>query len=553
MCILDLAGVENKFDCDKIDNFNKSYNSSESKYSTQPIELENIEKQFDQNSTIYSRNQIIDEEKLKILIDNYNQIKKEIMLGIDSNIRFGKRNVMINHSQSNNQFDFTLKSCINIKDLEHNFFQNKQKIKKNDIIEQFNLINYLKYDLDLFKILKNSSIFINEQIVASQLSKITFGEKTVGLVVKNWFDSTDQNRDEIFKDGFDLYNLLNELGIKVSGTTDTGIKLNPSNNKIAINYELEQNRLINEATQQLDILLCMYYRLQKISFNCLLRQIEGNMINSLLYGIRIDIKKLIKSSLVISNHDASSKELMNTLPIAIDNNIYPYCKDLEMDITESYQDFYNLDKIKEPEFNIMMKLKEKGLNLSSANFIILTVINLTGDTVNNPPNPPYININSLLHAKIKNDPDNMKIELHKLINKIIKKKYNFYKDFKIYDGNKYITLDDIITNKEYNNEISINDLAIKFIDFITRTNAITLIGTLESTDQIQNYTYDKNICIVNSDEEKIFKLYNQDKKDKSAPYIPLSTNIDPLAQAYNKYLKYKNKYLRLKEKIRNHQ
>ena len=40
------------------------------------------------------------------------------------------------------------------------------------------------------------------------------------------------------------------------------------------------------------------------------------------------------------------------------------------------------------------------------------------------------------------------------------------------------------------------------LDYIKKSNALTLIGSLESTDSIQNITYDKYICSFSEDNKK---------------------------------------------------
>jgi hypothetical protein len=278
------------------------------------------------------------------------------------------------------------------------------------------------------------------------------------------------------------------------------------------------------------------------------------MINSTLAGMRIDIKKLVKNSLVLGNHDPDSQELVDTLPIAMDNNVSPYCKDVEMNSVDSYEDLYSLDSISKPEYNIVKMLEKKGVKLNKCIFVVFTVIVLTAEK-NNPPNPPYVNTNNLLIAQRTGRDDIIKTELRKFIENLIAKKYNFYENFIINSGTASVKLEEFLTIPKYQTDMgAIRSFTTSLIDLLTKINAATLIGTLMATDELQNITYDKNICKELSPTETVLSVYNQDKTNEEKPYIPLSINIIPQPIAVkNKYLKYKNKYLALKEKLRNRQ
>jgi small nuclear ribonucleoprotein (snRNP)-like protein len=235
----------------------------------------------------------------------------------------------------------------------------------------------------------------------------------------------------------------------------------------------------------------------------------------------------------------------------MDNNISPYCKDKEIDLSDSYEDLYQLDPISEPEYNIVQMLKDKGVKLNKCIFVVFTVIALTA-TKNNPPNPPYVNTNKLIYAKRTKDDNKIKKALFDFITKLNQKEYTFYNNFSINIGSNTIKVADILTNRKYNQDIvAIRDFLNIILDTVTKTNAATLIGTLMATDELQNITFDKNICSISPLQETPFVLYNQNREDETKPFIPLS--IEYMEGAKKKYLKYKNKYLALKEKLRNRQ
>ena len=88
----------------------------------------------------------------------------------------------------------------------------------------------------------------------------------------------------------------------------------------------------------------------------------------------------------------------------------------------------------------------------------------------------------------------------------------------------------------------------KFLfETIENNNASTTLGTLYATDILRNPVDHPFSCMVN-------KTSEQETVKQVNPNIKLVRNYpDSLGvQAKNKYLKYKAKYLELKEKIKNH-
>ena len=212
-----------------------------------------------------------------------------------------------------------------------------------------------------------------------------------------------------------------------------------------------------------------------------------------------------------------------------------------------------------------------GVDISKLNFVIFTVINLNPDK-NNPPNPPYINLNDLIykyHLKkysTNNEFEEIKTCYNELIDKV--NGYSFYSlnpFHKIESPRIFSDIDKNIINN--------------FIKIVRNNNAATLIGSLESTDELQNTVFNNfyTNCILN---EEIFKdIYTdkfhkpnqpnqpnqQNQNDAELKFTTLNQsfiNIDkdmifskqPQQQGGNnkskqKYLKYKNKYLELKKEM----
>jgi hypothetical protein len=323
----------------------------------------------------------------------------------------------------------------------------------------------------------------------------------------------------------------------------------------------------------------------KIQYNCTIRRYEGFMINKSLSELRQDIKTLSLQNI----GDGTTK------PIYFDKDIFPYCRNInyyDEDIFEKFNESFNesgtkssleygviinqINIIINNNFTSLIESKEK---LNNLNFFILTVLNVTDlTTVNNPPKPPYININELIYftticskiynlinildeskseyiteqfpyyklnknkskkdilksqkskedipKKDKEDKNYRSLLIDLLINTYINmNKYTYYSgknsskklecisDFKkileAYEPSKDIM--NIIIDNNQMSKIDNNLLnnANNLIKLIKNTNAATLIGSIESTEFIQNITYDKVPCSFNNNlYNNLFKTFN---------------------------------------------
>jgi hypothetical protein len=220
------------------------------------------------------------------------------------------------------------------------------------------------------------------------------------------------------------------------------------------------------------------------------------MINKTLSDMRNDITTYIK------------KQSSNDSTLYFDKPTYNYCRNIihEENIIDT---FYKRDTpVQSQDANqdtILNIIKGyiTPLNLSTKlTFVIFTVINVTNvvdqtkKQVNNPPNPPYININMLKYYLFinKNPVDlqnKLKDELINLCNKLAQ--------FKFYNGQQIanITIRDNVTSNDFANIQDIHtykDTCRIFIETIEANNAATLIGSLESTDRLQKVSYNTLTC-----------------------------------------------------------
>ena len=245
---------------------------------------------------------------------------------------------------------------------------------------------------------------------------------------------------------------------------------------------------------------CEYLRFNKLQHNCKLRRNEGYMINRSLGDMRTDIQLLIKKSLALS------EDRKDLLPLFYEKDIYPYCRNVNID-DEYFDDFYNLDS-ESKLAGVLLKImgdkgeREFGLDMSSINFVVFTVINLTNNgRVNNPPGPPFLNTNQVVYySKINFDYDKLKESIINILAEA--SQYNFYKNSnamqELFKREDYMGSYDHQQMKDFGNSI---------VNVINANNPSTLIGSLISTDILQNTVFNKTVCSLNSNLESLLTKY----------------------------------------------
>jgi hypothetical protein len=123
-------------------------------------------------------------------------------------------------------------------------------------------------------------------------------------------------------------------------------------------------------------------------------------------------------------------------PIVYYKSMMPYIKN-KMPLIDNYSQFIpNNVQTNGTNFGILIEMMKKNFDLDPNNimFSVFTIINLSNyQKVNNPPNPPYINVNNLkIYSKIRekyndeNIRNKIKQELEKL--QLTLKTYDFYKN-----------------------------------------------------------------------------------------------------------------------------
>lgn len=291
--------------------------------------------------------------------------------------------------------------------------------------------------------------------------------------------------------------------------------------------------------------LCEIHRMKKLNYNCNLRITEGYMINQTLTQLKSDMKKIVLKSIISKNK--------GILPLALDRDIYTYCKNAY--IETEYFDELNSDIQNESFTGQIVKIMQSKDHFdtqldTNMNFCIFTVINVTDNNVlENRPNPPYINISNLIYNLDIENKGMKDIPDYNLLRKYIFtimtriKDYKFYKDM-IQDKTRSF-VGETILNDLYQKYLQMekgslnipNDeivsLAKTLIEIISVNNEATLIGSLQSTEEIANITFNKTVCSYNKDLDDVFKSFPKMPLDKfnymkSQSFQP--TNPDEIIQ-----------------------
>jgi hypothetical protein len=197
-------------------------------------------------------------------------------------------------------------------------------------------------------------------------------------------------------------------------------------------------------------------------------------------------------------------------------------------------------------------------SFAKMNFGIFTVINTTdNDKTNNPPTPPYININKLIfYTNIDFNSEKLKIEIMNILKKMYT--YKYWKNTNQY--NLYVTKFNNNNHLTDSADYMIKSMGESLIEIISNVNPSTLIGSLESTTVLQNITYNDLICYEDKNREDIlnkFKHLGLSNDSRTKILIQKNNNLtgglpignQPVTDEYKqKYIKYKKKYINLLKK-----
>ena len=228
---------------------------------------------------------------------------------------------------------------------------------------------------------------------------------------------------------------------------------------------------------------CDITKLDTIVEQCIMRKYEGYMINRSIRDLITDVKSIMRYRLI--QQDKKSKTAY--MPLCFETQIDKQCL-VPLKDQEIYDTFYDIPEITDKKISskILKTISLGDVDLRDLNFVVFTVLNVSAST-NNPPNPPFININELiLHRKIVENTKKTETAYKAVLEKL--KKYKFYYSK---STNKYISHIETITY-QHSPVSRANDL----IEFINNVNQTTLIGTLESSDKLKHYIFNSIPCLI---------------------------------------------------------
>jgi hypothetical protein len=236
--------------------------------------------------------------------------------------------------------------------------------------------------------------------------------------------------------------------------------------------------LIKKISTNIKNVTCYDYMVKTLRYNRKLRDNEGSMINRSLADARDNIRNFIMAGM--------AKE---KVPLVYFNPDIDYCTDRNIDISY-YEDFYK-ENINASTGKIFDVIQNKfGIkNTSNLVFVVFAVVNLSY-VANNPPNPPYINLDKLYIST--NVSETLK-DYGKLL-----KKYKYYVS-NFSEGNSVLAQlmkGDISTSMR-------NDV----ISMIDKLNASTLLGSLESTLILSKLFGSPRLCTFNEKHTELDKKY----------------------------------------------
>jgi hypothetical protein len=251
-------------------------------------------------------------------------------------------------------------------------------------------------------------------------------------------------------------------------------------------FDILKTGIIQNIERRKKEITCDIPKLKAIAEECKKRRYEGFMINKSIRDMIKEIKSLMRVKLI--REDKKEDKTISYMPLCFETQIYENCLDPLKD-QEIYDKFYDKPKTDTNSSKILQTIREQGVDLQNLDFIIFTIINIS-DTTNNPPDPPFININDLIkHTHIIKDDKEMENAYIKVLDKL--RNYKFYYPEPTSTDPYYIDQITDITKKP-----STKLKADALIEFINNVNQTTLIGTLESSDKLKHYIFNDMPCLI---------------------------------------------------------
>ena len=304
----------------------------------------------------------------------------------------------------------------------------------------------------------------------------------------------------------EMYNVENDITIE-----DNNIDLNKITKISAVNVKF------NTIGPEFEYFNNAYTQICDILYNDTKKQLEKSK-----EQLEEVLKKSTDSHLTPLLYSSPSTDLCIKNKYKYENEYEKFYNDNNNKTKNNLEMLFNIMKTPKDKQIIGMKGREQhnfkingfGLNMDKSTLVIFTVINVTPNPTaptNNPPIPPFININKLkLIYKIVQIPLLSTVSNEKLfilkqnINEICeyyKKKINKYTFYNLYNDlfTEILTADSIFD--DYGNK-----LKEKIIDLIDSNNATTLIGTVDFDKFTKIRDPSEPYFICDDKEESVLKL-----------------------------------------------
>ena len=463
------------------------------------IELYNYQIEFCINIIIGLLQSIINKLNININLSNIEFLNEE-------NIKKYKVKLNKNNKLEIELINTNLNELFNkekLKELfkEDNFINLFNENNFNKLFNEENFKNLFNED-NLKKIFNDNNLFNKNNF--NKLFNDEFFKKEYNNYYHNCIDVCINNLIKYVNNDYNSYHNLYYLSFI---NTLNDLKINKDDNKNDNNNDDDNNiSLFKKLNQDYDSLKTEFNkitndnlnlnlkRLKILYYNCKLRRHEGFMINRSLLDIRTDIKELVITSL---------KDEGKFEPLFFEKEVYSYCRNINL-YDDNFEPFYNIISKTKSQRQLSNIIK-KNCDVMNLNYIIFNVINLTyNEKVNNPPNPPYINVNDLYYSIY-------------YMNKEIKKYYskNLYDDLfnKLIDVYNFLYIKEDINKEKFINE-TLFYLQQKLKKQPLQIKLINLVNLTFNKNKYNEYKYKNEITnLYNEINKEIENIKTKNKKN----------------------------------------
>jgi hypothetical protein len=400
----------------------------------------------------------------------------------DETTKKGKKDKQDKQDKQDKPYTYDGDTCVNAL----NYIIDLDKLW-NDYQEKKTILKITKTELNS----SGKSVLKTRTINAKDFPQIlTSSSNYIDIPDVNSNPPTNKNNylsEQATKTGIDIFKvLMKQILIEINALLTTESSLTHEHELVVKPNDTFgdiKKEIIAKIAQRTEEIACDMPKLQAIAEECKERRYEGFMINRSIRDMIKEIKSLMRVKLIREDNK------INYMPLCFETQIDEGCL-VPLKDQKIYDTFYDIPET-DTENNssiILRTIHDKKVDLLNLDFVVFTIINVS-NTTNNPPDPPFVNINDLIkHTHIIKNVNEDEIE--RAFNIVVEKlqKYNFY-----YPKSGTTYIDQIQKIIDKNTQI---DRAKALIEFINNVNQTTLIGTLESSDKLKHYIFNDIPCLI---------------------------------------------------------